>query len=142
MYVYTTIGSHDERPVMSCDGHTSNVMSIGMYSLGLNILPCFIHTYIHTSIYFWSGFQADQKWLYTGSEDGSVRVWDSRSNACSRKYDCGVPVNTVALHPNQVELISGDQNGNGEHTFEYEVVVVIEEAVLVVASCFKSGCDC
>eukprot|EP01036_Dinobryon_divergens_P031286 gene31286-40656_t len=86
VHLFDVNGSHDERPVMSCDGHTSNVMSIG--------------------------FQSDQKWLYTGSEDGSVRVWDARSNACSRKYDSGAPINTVALHPNQVELISGDQNGN------------------------------
>lgn len=81
------VNGSDERPIMSCDGHSSNVMSVG--------------------------FQKDQKWLFTGSEDGTVRVWDSRSNVCSRKYDCGAAINSVALHPNQVELISGDQNGAG-----------------------------
>lgn len=39
------VNSSDDRPVMSYEGHTSNVTSIG--------------------------FQQDQKWLYTGSEDGT-----------------------------------------------------------------------
>ena len=33
IYVCSCVGSHDERPVMTCDGHTSNVMSIGMYCM-------------------------------------------------------------------------------------------------------------
>mmetsp|Transcript_5355 Transcript_5355/g.7886 ORF Transcript_5355/g.7886 Transcript_5355/m.7886 type:complete len:343 (+) Transcript_5355:1-1029(+) len=80
------VNGSSERPVMSCDGHTSNVMKVG--------------------------FQKDQKWLYTGSEDGTVRIWDSRSNTCSRKYECNSPVNSVILHPCQAELISGDQSGS------------------------------
>jgi hypothetical protein len=35
-----------------------------------------------------------------------------RAKGCQRNYDTGgVPVNDVVLHPNQAELISGDQNG-------------------------------
>jgi len=75
----------DERPLLTYDGHTNNVTTVG--------------------------FQRDQKWIYSSSEDGTVRVWDTRSNNYSRKYDCGSPVNTVCIHPNQAELISGDQNG-------------------------------
>jgi target of rapamycin complex subunit LST8 len=79
------VNTVDERPLITYDGHTNNVTTVG--------------------------FQRDQKWLYSSSEDGTVRVWDTRSNNFSRKYDCGSPVNTVCLHPNQAELISGDQNG-------------------------------
>eukprot|EP01032_Pedospumella_encystans_P022482 gene22482-25472_t len=75
----------DERPLITYDSHTNNVTTVG--------------------------FQRDQKWIYSCSEDGTVRVWDTRSNNYSRKYDCGSPVNTVCIHPNQAELISGDQNG-------------------------------
>lgn len=77
--------SMEERPVLSFDGHSTNVTSIG--------------------------FQKEQKWLYSGSEDGTVKIWDPRSSSHTKKYDCGSAVNTVALHPNQTELISGDQNG-------------------------------
>lgn len=78
--------SNDGKPLISYEGHTGNIMSVG--------------------------FQRDLKWLYTGSEDGTVRVWDPRSNTSTRTYDCGSSVNTVALSPNQAELITGDQNGN------------------------------
>jgi len=78
--------SSDSKPLISYEGHSGNVMSVG--------------------------FQKDLKWLYTGSEDGTVRVWDPRSNLSTRTYDCGSSVNTVALSPNQAELLTGDQNGN------------------------------
>lgn len=80
------VNAIDEKPLITYDGHTNNVVTVG--------------------------FQRDQKWLYSCSEDGTVRVWDTRTNSYSRKYDCGAPANTVCLHPNQAELISGDQNGN------------------------------
>jgi WD40 repeat protein len=41
-----------------------------------------------------------------------VQIWDLRAPGCQRDYECTAPVNTVVLHPNQAELISGDQNGN------------------------------
>lgn len=63
--------------------------------------------------------------MYTGSEDNRVRIWDLNSSqpVCKRMFDCLTPVNSVSLHPNQVELaiataagsiyiwdIKGDQN--------------------------------
>ena len=50
--------------------------------------------------------------MYSSSEDGTVKIWDLRSPGYQRSFNCHCPVNSVALHPNQAELISGDQNGN------------------------------
>lgn len=74
------------QPVLTLEGHTSSVTSIG--------------------------FQKDVQYLYSGSEDGTVKIWDLRSSECSRSFDCKSPVNSVALHPKRSEIISGDQNGS------------------------------
>ncbi|CAH2061555.1 unnamed protein product [Thlaspi arvense] len=112
--------NYSSEPVRTFVGHSSNVMAVG--------------------------FQRDCKWLYSGSEDGTVRIWDLRvppppepetppmeeyqefayicgeiprppsppvnyERNCVRGYGNVSSVNTVVLHPNQKELISGDQNG-------------------------------
>jgi WD40 repeat protein len=59
------------------------------------------------------GFQKDSKWMYSGSEDGTVRIWDLRAPGCQREYQSRAAVNTVALHPNQGELISGARGPAG-----------------------------
>jgi G protein beta subunit-like protein len=106
-------GNANPNPVMSYEGHAGNVMAVG--------------------------FQQEGKWLYTGSEDGTVKVWDIRAPGCQRSFDnvaattaspnssssnSGGPstggghphaslvaVNSVVLHPNQAELVMGDQEG-------------------------------
>ncbi|KAK4485698.1 hypothetical protein RD792_008343 [Penstemon davidsonii] len=50
--------------------------------------------------------------MYSGPEDGIVKIWDLRAPGCQREYESRGAVITVVLHPNQTELISGDQNGN------------------------------
>lgn len=70
----------------SYDGHTNNVTAVG--------------------------FQRDGRWLFTGSEDGTIKIWDTRAPGCQREYESGCAINSVALHPNQAELISGDRDGN------------------------------
>ncbi|KAJ8682715.1 hypothetical protein QAD02_018507 [Eretmocerus hayati] len=59
------------------------------------------------------GFQEEGKWMYTGGEDFSARIWDLRSSSfqCQRIFQVQAPVNCVCLHPNQAELIVGDQSG-------------------------------
>ena len=46
------VNSNNNNPITSYEGHTSNVTSLG--------------------------FQKDRKWMYTGSEDGSIKIWDVR----------------------------------------------------------------
>jgi len=74
------------QPVLTLEGHGSSVTSLG--------------------------FQKEVEYLYSGSEDGTVKKWDLRSPTYARSFDCKAPVNSVALHPQRSEIISGDQNGS------------------------------
>ena len=47
----------------------------------------------------------------SGSEDGTVKIWDLRAPGAQREYESRSAVNTVVLHPNQGELISGALQG-------------------------------
>lgn len=78
--------NNDQSPVLQCEGHTSSITSIG--------------------------FQREGRWMFSSSEDHTVKIWDLRSPNYSRSFDSGAPVNSVALHPNETHLISGDQNGS------------------------------
>ncbi|XP_048575935.1 target of rapamycin complex subunit lst8 [Nematostella vectensis] len=81
------INSANPNPVVSYDGVSKNVTAVG--------------------------FHEDGKWMFTGGEDSSARIWDlrTRSLQCQRVFQVNAPVNCVALHPNQGELIVGDQSG-------------------------------
>jgi G protein beta subunit-like protein len=84
--LYDINDTTNQNPVLTLDGHRAAVTSIG--------------------------FQRDVRFLYSGSEDGTVKLWDLRSNTFSRSWDSKAAVNSVCLHPNQVQLISGDQDGS------------------------------
>jgi len=74
--------SSNQNPILTLEGHTGNVTSLG--------------------------FQRNGRYLYSGSEDGTVKLWDLRSPTFSRSFDSRGAVNSVALHPSQAEIISGE----------------------------------
>ncbi|KAL0480385.1 mTOR complex subunit lst8 [Acrasis kona] len=85
-HLNSVFSNSQQSPVIgSFDGHTGNVLSIG--------------------------FNDTDSWLYTGSEDSTVRVWDIRTFSAKRNYKCSGAVNTVSLHPGQNDLVSGDETG-------------------------------
>lgn len=61
------------------------------------------------------GFNNESNWIYTGSEDGSVRIYDIRSKSQSPEKtfmdEKKTGVNTVVLEPENNVLIAGDQCG-------------------------------
>jgi G protein beta subunit-like protein len=73
-------------PIATFDGHQGNVTSLAWH--------------------------CDAKWLVTGSEDGTLKIWDTRTSRPQRVYDHRNPVNDVVVHPNQGELVSCDQGGS------------------------------
>lgn len=77
--------NNGQQAVLTLEGHTGNVTSLG--------------------------FQKDGRYLYTGSEDGTIKVWDLRNPNYSRSFDVGGAVNSVCLRVDRDEFISGDQNG-------------------------------
>ena len=80
-------GHSGGQPVATFDGHTGNVTSLAWH--------------------------ADAKWLATGSEDGTLKIWDLRTTSrAQRWYDHHSAVNDVVVHPNQGDVISCDQSGS------------------------------
>ena len=54
-------------------------------------------------------FQKDNKWFFTASEDGTLKVFDFKALGFMRNFDNnGVMINTAVLHPNQGDIIFGD----------------------------------
>ena len=70
------MNTNNPQPITSFDGHTNNVTAVG--------------------------FERDGRWMYSGSEDGTVKIWDLRASGFQREYESRGAVNSVVLHPNQV----------------------------------------
>ena len=70
------VNTGNPQPLTTFEGHTGNVTSVG--------------------------FERDGRWMYSGSEDGTVKIWDLRASGFQREYESRGAVNSVVLHPNQV----------------------------------------
>ncbi|XP_064477968.1 target of rapamycin complex subunit lst8-like [Ornithodoros turicata] len=81
------INSSNTNPIVNYEGVAKNVTALGFHEQGL--------------------------WMYTGGEDFSARIWDTRTRTatCQRMFETNAPVNCACLHPNQCELFIGDQSG-------------------------------
>jgi len=80
------IKSTNPNPLLVFEGHTGNISGVA--------------------------FHCEGKWMVTSSEDGTVKIWETRSGAIQRSYNHGCPANDVVIHPNQGEIISCDRNGS------------------------------
>ncbi|KAJ5226894.1 uncharacterized protein N7469_006900 [Penicillium citrinum] len=107
------IKSTNPNPVMTFEGHTNNITGVA--------------------------FHCEGKWMVTSSEDGTVKVWDTRTGSLQRNYMHRAPVNDVVIHPNQGELISGDQAGMvrvwdlGESVCTHQLIPAEDTSVLSVS---------
>lgn len=77
--------------------------------------------------------------MVTSSEDGTVKIWDTRTGSVQRNYSHGgIAVNDVVIHPNQGELISCDRGGNvrvwdlGENKCSHQLIPEDDVAVASV----------
>jgi G protein beta subunit-like protein len=77
--------SQSQQAVLTLEGHTGAVTSLG--------------------------FQKDGRYLYSASEDGTIKVWDLRNPNYSRSFHSEAPVNSVTLRTDRDEFVSGDANG-------------------------------
>jgi len=51
--------------------------------------------------------------MFTGSEDGTIKIWDLRAPGYQRDYHSkGGAITSVVLHPNQGEIIAGGEDGS------------------------------
>ncbi|KAI2640100.1 WD-repeat protein pop3 [Xylaria nigripes] len=80
------IKSTNPNPLLTFEGHTGNVTGVA--------------------------FHCESKWMVTSSEDGTVRVWETRTGTIQRSYHHGSAANDVVIHPNQGEIISCDRSGS------------------------------
>lgn len=62
------------------------------------------------------GFEATYRWLFSGSEDGTLRIWDRRAQKCQMTYENAgqlemIAINAMDVLPSQVEFLAGDAEG-------------------------------
>lgn len=82
--LYEIANTEHQQPVLTLEGHTASVTSLG--------------------------FQKEGRFLYS-SEDGTIKIWDLRNPTYSRSFDVKAPVRSVALRSDCDQIISGDAAG-------------------------------
>lgn len=119
------VNANDPQPVSSYDGHTGNVTAVGFQkdskwmftgaTRHCHITPRSIPlagpghaAHVGNLLPQLRPACSRLRPAATGGEDGMVKVWDLRAPGCQREYGSRAAVNTVVLHPNQGELISGE----------------------------------
>mmetsp|Transcript_14524 Transcript_14524/g.26054 ORF Transcript_14524/g.26054 Transcript_14524/m.26054 type:complete len:309 (+) Transcript_14524:104-1030(+) len=78
--------TNNTKPIAEFKGHKSNVTSVG--------------------------FRKDGRWLFSASEDGSIKIWDHRTANAQLQYQGKAAINCAVLHPNQAQIFAADQAGN------------------------------
>ncbi len=56
-------------------------------------------------------FQSESRWIFSASEDSTLRIWETKTGLMQRTYDAGSPINDAVIHPNQGEILTVDNNG-------------------------------
>lgn len=115
--------SPDKR-FLAAGGH----QHVKLYDIN-SLVPHAVHSFEgHTNNITSIGFNSDGKWMVTGSEDGTLKIWDTRAPLVQRTYDHKAPVNDVIIHPTGNQLVSCDQNGSiklwniGDNSCTHELV--------------------
>jgi target of rapamycin complex subunit LST8 len=103
------IRSTNPAPLLVFEGHTGNITGVA--------------------------FHCEGKWMVTSSEDGTVKIWETRTGTIQRSYNHGSPANDVVIHPNQGEIISCDRAGSirlwdlAENTCSHQLIPEEEVSV-------------
>lgn len=82
------VNTNNNNPIVSYDGLSKNVTSIGCHE--------------------------DFNFMFTTGEDTCAKIWDARCGGtqCQRMFEAKGPLNAGVLHPNQTTLFLCDQNGS------------------------------
>lgn len=57
------------------------------------------------------GFPLSCLWMFSASTDGTLKIWDFPGLKCQKEFSNKSAINKAILHPNQAEIIIGDESG-------------------------------